>query len=115
MMNWTATLKLFSMSENTEKLLRDSFTKGVSNLARKHWRERYRDPKCAQTRIPKMDKMVRDRLRSDTAKTDRSLAGLLTCIVEKGTLTIDGAMAAAKQALKYLGNTAEQFSRERRK
>ena len=120
--------KLFSVSENTEKLLQDSFTKGVSNPARKQWRERYGDPKCVQTRIPKMDKMVRDRLRTDTAKTDRSLArlqalamdavGPLTSIVEKGekgTLSLDGAIAAAKQGLKFLGNTAVQFSRERRK
>lgn len=120
--------KLFSVSESTEKLLRDSFTKGVSNPARKQWRERYGDPRCVQTRIPKMDKMVRDRLRPDTAKTDRSLArlqalamdavGPLTSIVDKGekrTLTADEAIAAAKQALKFLGNTAVQFSRERRK
>ena len=124
----SSTSKLFSVSENTEKLLRDSFTKGVSNPARKQWRERYGDPRCVQTRIPKMDKMVKDRLRPDTAKMDRSLArlqalatdsvGPLTSIVEKGekgTLTVDGAIAAAKQALKFLWNTAVQFSRERRK
>ena len=118
--------KLFNVSENTERLLREAFTKGVSNPARKQWRERYGDPRCVQTRIPKMDKMVKDRLRSDTAKTDRSLArlqalaldavGPLASIVEKGekgTLTVDAAIAAARQALKFLGNTAVQFSLEK--
>ena len=109
--------KLFNMSENTERLLREAFTKGVSNPARKQWRERYGDPRCVQTNIPKMDKMVKDCLR---AKMDRSLAldaiDPLASIVkkgEKGTLTVDAAITAARQALKFLENTAVQFSRER--
>lgn len=120
--------KLFAVSESTAKLLDDAFGKGVPNATRKQWRERYGDPKCPKTRVPKLDKIVKDRLTQETARMDRTLAriqalatdvvGPLTTIVEQGeagSLTAEGAIAAAKLALKFAGNATVQISRERRK
>ena len=120
--------KLFAVSESTGKLLDDAFGKGVPNATRKQWRERYGDSKCPKTRVPKLDKIVKDRLTQETARMDRTLAriqalatdvvGPLTTIVEQGeagSLTAEGAIAAAKLALKFAGNATVQISRERRK
>jgi hypothetical protein len=54
-----------------DKLLQDSFKKA----APKSYQESsggsgYGDPKCPKTRVPKLDKMVKDRLHQETAKLD---------------------------------------------
>ena len=66
----SANSKLFAISEATDKLLQDSFKKAVPNTTRKQWREHYGDPKCPKTRVPKLDKIVKDRLHQETAKLD---------------------------------------------
>lgn len=124
----TANSRLFTVSEATDKFLQDAFTKGVPNATRKQWRERYGDPKCPKTRVPKLDKMVKDRLNQETARLDRVLAriqaltldvvGPLSTIIEQaeaGTLTAERAVAAARMAIKFTGNASVQISRERRK
>ena len=60
-------LKLFAVSEATEKLLNDTFSKVVLNAMRKQWQERYGDPKCVKTRIPKLDTIMKDRLSPETS------------------------------------------------
>ena len=120
--------KLFQMSETTEKLLKEAFMKGTTNPTRRQWKTRYGDPRSVPTRVPKLDKMVKDRLRPDTTKMDRALArlqaltldavGPLTSLLElreKEELTPENAMAAAKLALRFIGNASVQTSRERRK
>ena len=52
--------KLFAVSENTSKVLKESFLKGIPNPYRRQMRERFGDPKCPPTRVPKLDKMVKD-------------------------------------------------------
>ena len=52
--------KLFAAMESTEKLLRETFSKGVSNSTQKQWREHYGEAKCPKTRVTKLDKMVKD-------------------------------------------------------
>ena len=69
----SANSKLFAVSEATDKLLQDSFKKAVPNTTRKQWREHYGNPKCPKTRVPKLDKIVKDRLHQETAKLDRVL------------------------------------------
>ena len=70
----SANSKLFAVSEATDKLLQDSFKKAVPNTTRKQWREHYGDPKSPKTRVPKLDKIVKDRLHQETAKLDQVLA-----------------------------------------
>ena len=120
--------KLFSVSENTKTLLQESFLKGVPNATRRQMREKFGDPKCPPTRVPKLDKMVKDRITSESVKLDKSLArlqalcldavGPLTTIIDegdKGNLSEEMAIGAARMALRFIGNASVQFSRERRK
>ena len=76
------------------------------------------------TQVPKMDKMVKDRISQESVKLDKSLAlvvdavGPMTTILEegeKGSLNAELAMNAARMALRFLGNASVQLSRERRK
>ena len=91
-------------------------------------REKFGDPRCPPTRVPKLDKMVCDRISQEAVKVDRSLARLqalfldavvpLASILEeddKGTLTTEKATTAAKMALRFVGNASVQMARERRK
>lgn len=71
--------KLFPVSENTKKLLQESFLKGVANPSRRQMREKLGDPRCSpptRTCIPKLDKMVKDRMSHKVVKLDKSLARL---------------------------------------
>jgi hypothetical protein len=124
----SATSNLFSISENTSKLLQDSFLKAIPNPARKQLREKHGDPRCPPTRVPKLDKMVRDRMSQGAVKLDRSLTRLqalcvdavgplasLVELAERNQLTAEGAVALSKLALRFVGNASIQFSRERRK
>ena len=120
--------RLFAVAEPTERFLKDSFSKGIPNATRKQWKERYGDPRCSATRVPKLDKIVKDRMKPDSIKLDKTLAriqaltldvvGPLTTVVdegEAGTLTAEKALAATRLALKFAGNASIQTSRERRK
>ena len=75
-----------------------------------------------------MDKMVKDRISQESVKLDKSLARLQALVLdavgpmatileegEKGSLNTEMAMAAARMALRFLGNASVQLSRERRK
>ena len=120
--------KLFAVSENTSKVLTDSFLKGLSNPSRRQMREKFGDPRCPPTRVQKLDKIVKDRMSQEAAKMDKTLArlqalfldivGPLASILEdseKGELTIEKATIAAKTALRFAGNASVQKARERRR
>ena len=120
--------KLFTVSESTNTLLQESFLKGVPKTARRQMREKFGDPRCPPTRVPKLDKMVKDRITQESVKLDKSPArlqalfldavGPLTTILEegeKGSLTAEKATAAARMALRFVGNASVQMARERRK
>jgi hypothetical protein len=120
--------KLFTVSENTGKLLKESFLKAIPNPSRRQMRERFGDPKCPPTRVPKLDKMVKDRVSQESVKLDRALArlqaffldavGPLTTILEEaenGRLTEETAITATRTALRFIGNASVQMARERRK
>ena len=61
---------------------------------RKQWRERYGNPKCSTTRVPKLNKIIKDRMRAESIKLDKALSriqalvldvvGPLTAIMEGG-------------------------------
>ena len=120
--------KLFFVSEGTAKLLRDSFSKAIPNPTRKQLREKNGDPRCPPTRVPKLDKMVRDRMSQGAVKLDRSLARLQAhCVdaagplammlelAEQGELSAERSVTLARLALRFVGNASVQISRERRK
>ena len=120
--------KLFTVLESTNTLLQESFLKGIPNATRRQMREKFGDPKCPPTRVPKMDKMVKDRITQESVKLDKSLARLQALVVdavgpmttileegEKGSLNAELAMNAARMALRFLVNASVQLSRERRK
>ena len=62
--------KLFAVSEGTDKLLRDSFSKAIPNPTWKQLREKNGDPRCPPTRVPKLDKMIRNRMSQGAVKLD---------------------------------------------
>ena len=120
--------KLFSVSESTAKLLRDSFSKAIPNPTRKQLREKNGDPRCPPTRVPILDKMVRDRMSQGAVKLDHSLARLQThCVdaagplammlelAEQGELSAERSVTLARLALRFVGNASVQISWERRK
>ena len=43
---------------------------------RKQWQEQYGDPKCPKKWVPKLDKIIKDRLTQETAKLDCILASI---------------------------------------
>ena len=49
-------VKTIPVSEITSKLLKEAFTRSVSNATRKKWSEKHGVPKSAPTRPPKLDK-----------------------------------------------------------
>ena len=78
--------------------------------------------------MPKLDKMVRDRMSQEAVKLDRSLArpqalcvdavgpqATLLELAEQDQLTAEGAVSLTKLALRFVGNASMQISRERRK
>ncbi len=116
------------LSENTNKLLQESFLKAVPNQSRRAMREKFGDPRCPPTRVPKLDKMVKDRISQETVRLDRSMARLQALLLdavgpmasileedENGTLTTEKAVTAAKMALRFVGNASVQMPRERRR
>ena len=47
--------KLFAVTENTSKVLKDAFLKGLSNPSRRQMREKFGDPRCPPTSVQKQD------------------------------------------------------------
>ena len=79
-----------------------------------------------KTRVPKLDKIVKDRLCLETARLDHTLArfqaltldvvgplAMITDQGESGTLMLEKAIAAAKLAVKFTDNASVQISRGR--
>ena len=108
----SSSTKLFSVSENTSKLLQESFLKGSPKPVSEADEREVQDPRCPPTRVPKFDKMVKDRIVQESVKLDRSLARLQVLFLdavgpmatilkegEKGSLTMEKAMTAARMAL----------------
>ena len=120
--------KLFAVSGGMDKLLQDSFSKAIPNPTRKQLREKNGDPRYPPTRVPKLDKMVRDRMSQGAVKLDRSLTRLQThCVdaagplatmlelAERGELSAVRSVTLARLTLRFMGNASIQISRERRK
>lgn len=76
--------------------------------------------------VPKLDKMVKDRMSQGAVKMDQSLARLqLLCVdatgpfaslVEQGNhgdLMVEKAVAVPKTARRFMGNVTLQYSKER--
>ena len=124
------TSNLFSVSENTRKLLQDSISKTTPNPTCKQLREKHGDPRCPPTRVPQLDKMVRDSTSQRAIKLDGSLARLQAlcgcgrrwptsdtfgAIAKQEQLTAEWVVTLTKLALRFEGNASIQISRERRK
>ena len=74
--------KLFAVSENTDKLVRDSFSKAIP---RRQLQEKHGNSRCPPMKVPKL---VQDRMsQGDTCiELDRSLARLQAlCVDAAGT------------------------------
>ena len=65
--------KIFAVSE---KVLRESFLEGIPAPSRKQLRERFGDPKCPPMQVPRVDKIVTDRVSQEKIKLDKALARL---------------------------------------
>ena len=113
------------MSEGTDKLLRDSFSKAIPNPTRKQLRKKNGDPRCPPTRVPKLDKMVQDRMSQGAVKLNRSLARLQAhCVdaagplatmlelAERGELSAERSVTLARLTLRWLGCVLETHTKE---
>lgn len=120
--------QLNKVSEETEVLLKDAFSKPVSNGTRRRWRKAYGMPACDSTKCPKLDNTVKAQLPKECKDADRPLArlqallldavGPLSALLELhqgGQLTPEKAVEATSQALRFLGNASANISVERRK
>ena len=67
-------IKLFKVTEKTEKFLTIAFTSASPNTTRRQWRDKFGAPHTNATACPNLDKIIKARL-SPTAKSrDRQLA-----------------------------------------
>ena len=121
-------VKLFKVSEKTEKFLSVYFSSAAPNQGRRQLRDKYGAPNITATACPSLDKVIKGRLSAETKSRDKQISkqqalcldavGPLTHILEeaaKGELTQKAALEAAQTALKLLGNASAHASRERRK
>ena len=124
----TKGIKLFKVTERTERFLGNAFSSAVPNATRRQWREKYGAPNTTVTACPNLDKVIKSRLPATTKSRDRQLAkqqalmldavGPVTYILEeaaKGQLNQKAVIDAAQTALRLLGNASVHASRERRK
>ena len=65
--------RLFSVSKNTETFLRQHFTARVDNPVCRQWREKHGAPRLPTTACPKLDKIMKQNLSSQTKVKDRQL------------------------------------------
>ena len=121
----------FSVSKQTEEFLNHHFSTKVDNATRRQWREKCGAPRLSSTACPKLDKILKPNLTSETkAKKakDRHLSktqalvldavGPLTTILEstaRGKFDADATIKAVRTALKLLGNASGHLAMERRR
>ena len=127
---------LTEVSEETERLLRTSCTRSVSNEVRRRTRSRYKLPRVEATRTPRLDHFMHtlapqsakvvDRELSRSAKVvDRELSRIqtfvldslapLTAILDNNTeMSIDEVKEASITAVELIGNANAKISRLRR-
>lgn len=67
-------VKLFKVSEKTEKFLNNAFSSGSANTIRRQWRDKYGAPQTTATACPSLDKVIKSRLPAVTKSRDRQLA-----------------------------------------
>lgn len=120
--------QLNKVSQETEVLLKEAFSKPVSNGTRRRWRKAYGMPACDNTKCPKLDNTVKAQLPRECKDADRPLARLQALMLDAvgplntllelhqgGQLTPEKAVEATSQALRFLGNASANVSTERRK
>ena len=121
-------IKLFKVTEKTEKFLTIAFTSASPNTTRRQWRDKFGAPHTNPTACPNLDEIIKARLSPAAKSRDRQLAkqqalsldavGPISFILEeaaKGQLNQKSAIEAAQTALKLLSNVSMHASRERRK
>ena len=120
--------KLFAVTKETESFLKEHFSKRADNPTRRQWREKHGAPRLNATACPKVDKILKQNLSSQTKARDRQLSksqalvldavGPLAFVLEsaaRGSLTQESAIEAAQTALKLLGNASCHLATERRR
>lgn len=120
--------KLFTVSQDNETFLKHHFAMRIENGTRRQWREKHGAPKLPATACPKLDKIMKQSLSSQTKFRDKQLSktqalvldavGPLASILEtatKGKLTEEMAVEAVQTALKLLGNASCHLAAERRR
>ena len=116
---------LTEVSEETERLLKTSCTRSVSNEVRRRTRSKYKLPKVEATRTPRLDHFMYT-LAPQTAKAaDRewsriqtfvldSLAPLTTILDNTDNMSIEEIREASFTAVELIGNANAKISRLRR-
>ena len=115
---------LVEVSEETHTLLTTSCTRSVPNEARRCTRSRYKLPKVAATRTPRLDHFMKSGTSQGAKSLDKDLARIqtfvldalapLTAILEDNELTKEEALHASSTAVELIGNANAQISRLRR-
>ena len=116
---------LTEVSEETERLLKTSCTRSVSNEVRRRTRSRYKLPKVEATRTPRLDHFMHT-LAPQTAKVvDRELSRIQTFVLDslapltaildnKDNMSIEDVKEASITAVELIGNANAKISRLRR-
>ena len=120
--------KLFAVSSETEAFLKQHFSERADNQTRRQWRERRGAPRMQSTACPKVDKILKQNLSSQTKTRDRQLSksqalvldavGPLAFVLEsaaRGSLTQESTVEAVRTALRLLGNASCHLATERRR
>lgn len=113
------------VSENTERLLKQSFTRPLSNQVRLQVRKPYSFPAVPDTRCPKLDAVAKQLLGKEAKEVDTSLARLQAFVLDtlapmleiaeeaqKGSLSVEKAGEGARAAIALLGNASCQMAKE---
>ena len=116
---------LVDVSETTATFLTSSFTRPLANQARLSLKKNYAIPNVHTTKCPKLDRVMKSNVSKVTKDRDGTAAKLQTLmldavaplvhILQKGLLTPEVAMKAAKVALGLIGNASAQQAKEQRK
>ena len=115
---------LVEVSEETRALLTTSCTRSVPNETRRRTRSRYKLPKVAATRTPRLDHFMKSETSLGAKSLDKDLARIqtfvldalapLTSILDNNNLTEEAAKHASSTAVELIGNANAQISRLRR-
>ena len=118
----------FTISRDTEAFLKPHFTARVDNTTRRQWHKKHGAPRLSATACPKLDKIMKQNLSSQTKTKDRQLSktqalvldavGPLAYILEaagQDNFTMADAVDAVQTALKLLGNASCHLAMERRR